>query len=443
MTQTRLTAVDHRRAWTLAWPMILGGVSGPLLGMVDTAVMGHLDRPIYLGAVALGAMIFHFLFWGLGFLRMGTTGLTAHAHGTGSGQAVYDVLGRAVLIALVLAVILLLFQRPIEWLAFRWIDTGPEMLDEARRYFGIRIWSAPATLVNYIVVGWFLGLQRPRIPLLLMILINGVNILLDLYLVVERGMRTEGVAWASVISEYLGLAIGLWFVHRELGRHRGRWDLRHILQRDALKKTLAVNQDIFIRTVTLIGAFALFTLQGARLGEAVLAANAVLMNFMHFMAYGLDGFAHTAEALVGEALGRKDRNGLRRSLKVTALWSVLVALGFAFVYALAGLWIIAALTDIGPLRALAQDYLPWLIVMPLIGVWAYWLDGVFIGATRSRWLRNAMLAAFAGIYLPALWLFQDWGNHGLWLALLLFMLARAVFLAPGLRGLGAGLAQAD
>jgi MATE family multidrug resistance protein len=439
---SQLTAADHRRAWSLAWPMILGGVSGPLLGMVDTAVMGHLDNPLFLGAVALGAMIFQFLFWGLGFLRMSTTGLTAYALGGGSGQVLHDVLTRAVLMALILSALLLLLQRPVSWLAFKWITSAPEMIRQAQMYYDIRIWAAPATLINYVILGWFLGLQRPRIPLLLMLLMNALNIILDLYFVVGLGMKTEGVAWASVITEYCGLAAGLWFVRVELGRHEGRLIIGHILRPDLLRQTLVLNQDIFIRTIVLISAFALFTLQGARMGASILAANAVLMNFMHFMAYGLDGFAHTAEALVGESLGRRDVSALKRSLKVTVIWSAIIAVLFAMVYAVAGELIIRGLTDIGPLRSLAREYLPWLVIMPLVGVWAYWLDGVFIGAMQSRWLRNAMLAAFGLIYLPALWSLQSLGNHGLWLSLFLFMLARALFLAPGLGRLGRVAAQA-
>jgi multidrug resistance protein, MATE family len=438
---SKLTAADHRRAWSLAWPMILGGISGPLLGMVDTAVMGHLDNPLFLGAVALGAMIFQFLFWGLGFLRMSTTGLAAHALGGGSGQALRDVLGRAILMALILSVLLLLLQRPVAWLAFRWITSTPEMIEQAQMYYGIRIWAAPATLINYVLLGWFLGLQRPRIPLLLMLLMNALNIFLDLYFVVGLGMKTEGVAWASVITEYCGLAAGLWFVRIELGRHEGRLLMGHIFRPDLLRQTLVLNQDIFIRTIILISAFALFTLQGARMGASILAANAVLMNFMHFMAYGLDGFAHTAEALVGESLGRRDVGALKRSLKVTLIWSAIIAVLFALVYAAAGAIIIRELTDIFLLRSLAREYLPWLVIMPLVGVWAYWLDGVFIGAMQARWLRNAMLAAFVLVYLPALWLLQPLGNHGLWLSLFLFMLARALFLAPGLGRLARVAAQ--
>jgi MATE family multidrug resistance protein len=272
---------------------------------------------------------------------------------------------------------------------------------------------------------------------------NVVNILLDLYFVVKLGMKSEGVALASMLSEYLALFLGVGFVLRELARHQGRWDLGSVLQMDALKKTLILNQDIFIRTIVLISAFALFTLQGARLGVTVLAANAVLMNFMHFMAYGLDGFAHAAEALVGESMGRRDADRLQRSLKVTAYWSVIIALLFALFYAVMGRWIIHELTSIDDLRSLAEDYLPWLIAMPLVGVWAYWLDGVFIGAMQTRRLRNAMLAAFGLVYLPALWSFQELGNHGLWLALFLFLLARSLLLAPGVKRLFRGLAQAD
>jgi MATE family multidrug resistance protein len=423
--------------------MILGGVSGPLLGIVDTAVMGHLDDPMFLGAVAIGAMIFQFLFWGLGFLRMSTTGLAAHAYGEGVGQALYDVLGRAILIALVLSLLLLMLQRPIALLAFSLIESDPDMIQQAQSYYGVRIWSAPATLINYVIMGWLLGLQKPRIALVVMVSMNVVNILLDLYFVVKLGMKSEGVALASMLSEYLALFLGVGFVLRELARHQGRWDLGSVLQMDALKKTLILNQDIFIRTIVLISAFALFTLQGARLGVTVLAANAVLMNFMHFMAYGLDGFAHAAEALVGESMGRRDADRLQRSLKVTAYWSVIIALLFALFYAVMGRWIIHELTSIDDLRSLAEDYLPWLIAMPLVGVWAYWLDGVFIGAMQTRRLRNAMLAAFGLVYLPALWSFQELGNHGLWLALFLFLLARSLLLAPGVKRLFRGLAQAD
>lgn len=439
----RLTKADHQRAWSLAWPMILGGVSGPLLGIVDTAVMGHLDDPMFLGAVAIGAMIFQFLFWGLGFLRMSTTGLAAHAYGEGSGQALYDVLGRATLIALVLSLLLLILQKPIALLSFSFIDSGPGLIQQAQGYYGIRIWSAPATLINYVIMGWFLGVQRPRTALVVMVSMNALNILLDLYFVVMLGMRSEGVALASMLSEYLALFLGMGFVLRELARHQGHWNLVSILKMDALKKTLILNHDIFIRTIMLIAAFALFTLEGAKLGVAVLAANAVLMNFMHFMAYGLDGFAHAAEALVGEAMGRRDSDRLTRSLKVTAYWSIIIALAFALSYAVMGRWIIHELTSIDDLRSLAQDYLPWLIAMPLVGVWAYWLDGIFIGAMQARRLRNAMLAAFSLVYLPALWIFQGLGNHGLWLALFLFLLARSLFLVPGVKRLFRGLAQAD
>jgi MATE family multidrug resistance protein len=336
-----------------------------------------------------------------------------------------------------------MLQRPIELLVFSFIDSSPDMIEQAQSYYGVRIWSAPATLINYVIIGWFLGLQRPRIALVVMMSMNAVNILLDLYFVVGLGMKTEGVALASMLSEYLALLLGGWFVCRELARHQGRWDLGSILQMDALKKTLGLNQDIFIRTIVLIAAFALFTLQGARLGVAVLAANAILMNFMHFMAYGLDGFAHAAEALVGESMGRRDSDALRRSLKVTAFWSVIIALLFALSYAVIGRWIIQELTSIDSLRLLAKDYLPWLIAMPLVGVWAYWLDGVFIGAMRARQLRNAMLAAFGLVYLPALWAFQGLGNHGLWLALFLFLLARGLLLAPRLKRLSRDLAQGD
>lgn len=423
-----ISKADHRRVWTLAGPMILTGISTPLLGMVDTAVMGHLPDPQFLGAVAVGAMIVQFVFWAFGFLRMGTTGFAAQAHGAGDGDEIRAVLGRSLLLAAVISGVLVLLQAPIAWIAFSVVDASNEVEQEARLYYAIRIWGAPAALANYALWGWFLGMQDARFPLALMLTINGLNIVLDLFLVVGLGMRTEGVALASLVSEFAGLVVGLLLISRAVRGHPGRWRRQLILDGRRLRHMLRVNHNILLRTLGLMFAFAFFTAQSARFGDIVLAANAVLMNFMTFAAYGLDGFAHAAEALTGTAIGSGKREAFRRAVKAAGLWAVACAALFSVVYLLAGKGLIGLLTNLTEVRAVAADYLPWLIAAPFISVWAFLFDGIFIGATRAKEMRNAMLIAVLLIYLPAWYVLLPFGNHGLWLALILFMGARGATL---------------
>lgn len=416
----------HSRVWRLAGPMILSNLSVPLLGLVDTAVMGHLSDAYYLGAVAVGALIFSFVFWGFGFLRMGTTGLTAQAHGREDYDELRAVLARAVVLALGLAALVLVLQGPIVWLAFTLIDASAEVERYGAEYFSIRIWSAPAVLINYAMIGWFLGMQRAQGPLVLLLVINVTNILLDLWFVPGLGMTADGVALASVIAEYLGVVVGLYLVHRYLKPYPGSWRGIQLWHWPRLREMLVLNQNIFIRTLCLIFSFGFFTAQGAKHGDVVLAANALLMNFQTFMAYGLDGFAHAAEALVGRAVGQKRRDEWRSAVYTTGVWSLWVAAAFCLIYWLAGEQIIAMLTNIEEVRLLAQEYLIWLILAPLISVWSYWFDGIFIGATRSREMRNTMLVSTLVFFLPAWYLLQPWGNHGLWAALMVFMAARGI-----------------
>ncbi len=424
---------SHRDVWNIAAPMILSNVSIPLLGMVDTAVVGHLPEPHYLGAVAVGAVIFSFVFWGFGFLRMGTTGFVAQAHGSGVPGRVQTRFAQAALIAVALALVVLAAQGLIREAALALIDADGPVESEARSYFQIRIWAAPATLMTYVLVGWFLGLKNARAPLAIMLSANLANIVLDLWFVPVLGWGVPGVALASLLSEYLALAIGLALAIRG-GRLRPRaWRWAEIRDLRQLREMLSVSADIMLRTLCLIFAFAFFVRQGARQGEVILAANAVLMNFQHFMAYALDGFAHAAEAFVGDAIGARNARRLRRAIALTGRWSAGVALAMAGLYALAGGWVIGALTDLDAVRALAATYLPCLVISPLISVWSFWLDGVCIRATRGRELRNTMLLATFACYLPAWWLLQGWGNHGLWAALLVFLAARGIGLSLLLR----------
>lgn len=425
---TGTPAQGHRAVWRLAFPIIISNISVPLLGAVDTAVVGHLPEPQHLGAVALGAMVFNFLYWGFGFLRMGTAGLTAQAHGAGDADEVLAAGIRALLIAGLLALVLIAGQTLIVAAAFDFLEASAEVEASARTYVLTRIWGAPAALGIFVILGWFLGLQNTRATLYVQVLMNGLNIVLDVVFVVGFGWGVGGVALATVIAEYAGFGLAVWFALRALPGIGGRIGRDLVLAPDRLRRTLGLNTDIFVRTICLVFAFAYFTAQGARMGDVLLAANAVLLNFQIFMAHGLDGFAHAAQALVGRAVGARDTGALRQAIRLSSIWASASAAGFALLYWIAGEGIIALLTGIDEVRLAAAGYLAWSIVMPLISVAAYQLDGIFLGATLGRQMRNAMIVSLA-IYLGLCWiLIPAWGNHGLWFALAGFMVARGMTL---------------
>lgn len=419
----------NRRVWQLTGPIMLANLSVPLLGAVDTAVMGHLPEAFYLGAVAVGATIVHFIFWGFGFLRMGTAGLAAQAYGAKDGLEIRVVLARAGLLGVALGAALLLLQWPIAQIGLTLFEASDQVEDLAETYFFIRIWSAPAVLVNYAIVGWFIGVQNTRAVMILQVFMNGLNIILDLWFVLGLGWDVAGVAAATVIAEFTALALGVLMVRRELRRIPGSWQGMNLRDADKIQKLVAVNRDIFIRTACLMFAFAFFTARGAKLGDNTLAANAVLIQFQQFLSFGLDGFAHAAEALVGGAVGAKDRRTLRLAVKICGLWAAVIAAAYTLVYAVGGPVIIGWLTDLEAVRALSGEFLIWVIISPIISVWSFTLDGVFIGATRTAEMRNGMIISLA-IYLAAVFVLQPvLGNHGLWLAFTIFMAARAVTLA--------------
>lgn len=391
-------------------------------------MVGHLADPVYIGAVALGALIFSFLFWGFGFLRMGTTGFVAQAFGTNDTSEVALVLTRALLLALVFGVLLVIMQHPVSIVSFRLLEGGFELEALADEYFRVRIWSAPATLGNYAVLGFLIGMQNTRAALVLQLVLNISNVLLDLLFVLQFGWGVQGVAAASVLSEYLALAAGLYICLRVLRRMRAGFDIREILNVGKLTALLQVNLNIFIRTLCLVFAFAYFTARGTGFGEITLAANAVLLHLQSILAYGLDGFAHAVEALAGSAYGARNRVAYRACMYYTTFWALLVAVVFAVVYFLFGEIIVAVLTGIESVRAAAADYMPWILLSPLLSVWSFQLDGIFIGTTRTVEMRNAMIVSVS-VYIFAVWLLVPlWGNHGLWLSLMLFMVVRALTL---------------
>ena len=415
----------HREIRSIALPMIASNVSVPLIGIVDTAVLGHLSSPDYLAAVAIGASLFSIIGWGFGFLRMGTTGMVAQAFGANDVPRQVDVLYRSGLLALAIALCLQIFSP--------WLIAGGLAIMEGSQpvealaddYLTIRILGLPATLLTSVIVGWCLGRGDARAALTITVVANLTNVVLNLVCVLGLGMNVRGVALASVLGEALGVVVGLLLVRRHgllSTLPRGLFSRWH-----RYRSLLAINRDIFLRTVCLIFAFTFVTWWGSRLGKSVLAANAVLLNFFYFMSYALDGFAHAAEALVGRALGRGTEDRFRAMVRATGLWSAGVALAFTLAYLVFGTAIIYGLTDIESVRETAREYLPWLIATPLLAFAAFWLDGVFFGATWGTAMRNTMLAATL-VYLSVWWLARPLGNHGLWLAFCAFMAARGGFM---------------
>ena len=427
---TQREPISHRTVWSLAGPIILANLSVPLVGAVDTAVVGHLPGPQYIGAVALGALIFSFLYWGFGFLRMGTTGFVARAHGAGDLAELERLLLRVLLLALGLGILVVLLGRPIVGLA-TWLLQGSEAVERlATEYAHIRLWSAPATLCVYVCTGMFIGLQQTRRVLVLQLVLNGTNVILDLLFVPVLGFGVEGVAWATLIAEYLAAGLGLWLLRGWLTRALNDPDWKAILATGPMLALLKSNSHLFVRTLCVVFAFSWFTAESARLGEVILAANSILMHLQTFMGHGLDGFAHAAETLTGESSGARNRARFRQAVRMTTLWAGIIALAVSALYLLAGPWFLTLFSDQAEVLELARLYLPWMIVSPIVSVWSFQLDGIFIGSGDTREMRNAMALSTACFVALTYLLVPGLGNHGLFLALTLFMGLRALTLLP-------------
>ncbi|MDJ0993708.1 MAG: MATE family efflux transporter [Dinoroseobacter sp.] len=419
--------ITHRRVLTIAVPIVLSNATVPILGAVDTGVVGQMGEAAPIGAVGIGAIILTAIYWIFGFLRMGTTGLAAQALGREDDAEVAALLSRALLIAAAAGLSLVLLQTPLFWGAFQIAPASAEVETLARAYMEIRIWSAPAAIAIYGITGWLIAAERTRAVLLLQLWMNGVNILLDLWFVLGLGWGVEGVAIATFIAEWSALALGLWLCRAAF---RGP-DWRRaalVFDRARLLQMSAVNGDILIRSVLLQAAFVSFLFFGAGLGDVTLAANQVLLQFLHITAYALDGFAFAAEALVGQAVGAGRVTRLRRGAQMATLWAVVSVCLLALLYAFAGSWIIEVMTTSPDVRAEAKGYLPWLILAPVLGVWAFMLDGVFIGATRTRDMRNMMAVSFIVYMLSVAVLLPSFGNHGLWAAIMIMFIVRALTL---------------
>ncbi|WP_300352434.1 MATE family efflux transporter [uncultured Alcanivorax sp.] len=410
----------NRRIWMLAWPLLLSNLTAPLLGLVDTAVVGHLDHPRYLAAVALGGNVFMFLYFSFNFLRMGTTGFASQARGGEKDTRV--VLLRALLLSTLLGLGLIALS-PLLRESGLWLLGGSDEVQKlAGDYINIRILGAPAALANFALIGFAIGTHNTRVPLKMTVLMHSTNALLDVLLVQVWHLDVRGVAIASATAEYVGLAGGLFWLRAALrppARQERLW------QPAAMLALMAVNRDIFLRSLALLSTFFFFTAQGARLGDAVLAANAVLITFLLLLSNLLDGFANAAEALVGDAHGRHDRQALRQAIGATGRWTVACAALGLIAFSLGGVPLIHLLTDLPGIRDTAITYLPWMLLLPLTASAGFWLDGIFVGATWGAAMRNTMLLA-VGIFFVLWALTLGWENHGLWLAMNGFMAGRGI-----------------
>ena len=434
--QTNSTSLTHKRVLGVAVPIVLANATIPILGAVDTAVVGQLGLAVPIGAVGIGAIIITAIYWLFGFLRMGTTGLTAQAIGSGDKSETSALLVRGIVIGLVAGLILIITQVPLFLGALQLSPASIEVEGLAQKYLEIRVYSAPAAIALFGITGWLIAKEKTREVLLLQLALNGINIVLDLVFVLKLGWGVEGVAIATLIAEWSGLIFGLWLARE--GFNNGYWkNWVQIFDRARLVQMAKVNSDIMIRSILLEIAFVSFLFLGSSFDDATLAANQVLIQFLNITAYALDGFAFAAEALVGQALGAKNRQLFRKSVVMTSQWGVGSVILMALAFFVFGNSIINVMTTAEDVRVVSYEYLPWMVIAPMAGVAAWMLDGIFIGATRTADMRNMMFVSFC-IYLIALaLLLPAYGNHGLWASLIIFSIARGVTLGfkyPALEG---------
>lgn len=413
----------------LALPSIITNITVPLLGMVDVAIVGHIGNASYLAAIALGTMVFNLIYWGFGFLRAGTSGLTAQAYGAEDKTEYLNVLVRGLTIALSVAAILIVLQRPIALCCQHLIHSSFDTLAMTLTYFYIRIWAAPATLGLYVLKGWFIGMQNAKTPMWIAIILNIVNIICSLVFVFGFHAGIAGVAWGTVIAQYSGLAMALlmWFVHYGKLRHEIR--IRESLKAHEMVRFFKVNADIFLRSLCLIAVFTFIPYISAEMGDEVLAANTLLMQLFTLFSYIMDGFAYAGESLVGKFVGAKDNRSLRESIRKLINWGIGLSALFTVLYAFCGKWILGILTSDADVIATAMQYMLWTIFVPFAGFAAFIYDGIYIGATASRAMRNVMFVATSAFFIFYFLLHKPLQNTGLWIAFLIFLVLRGSLMA--------------
>lgn len=418
--------IRDRQILQIALPSIVSNITVPLLGMIDVAIVGHMGSPVYIGAVAVGSMIFNLVYWLFGFLRMGSSGLTSQALGRRDLTEVMRLLVRSTTIALGIALMLILLQVPMKWVAFELIGPTADVAPIAQTYFYIVIWGAPAVLGLYSLSGWYIGMQNTRFPMFISIMQNVVNILASLTLVYGFGMKIEGVAWGTVIAQYAGFIVALGLLLRYYGRLRGYLVLRGTFVREAMGRFFHVNSDIFLRTLCLVAVNLFFTSAGARSGAVILSVNTVLMQLYLFFSYFMDGFAYAGEALGGKTYGARNVAAFRETLHRLWIWALIVTLAYTLLYIGGGRWIVGILTDEAQVLEASQEYLCWIWLIPAAGAAAFIWDGVFIGITATRGMLVSSFLSALGFFIVYLLAESHLGNHGLWLAMIIYLALRGI-----------------
>lgn len=423
----------NKRILSLALPNIITNITVPLLGLVDTAIVGHLDTQgsslDYIGAIAVGTMIINFIYWNFGFLRMGTSGFTAQSYGKRDLKESMNILTRALLIAFIISFFLILLQYPIALAAKHFIENKNQVLDLAIRYFLIVVWAAPATLGMYAIKGWLIGMQDSKTPMYIAILINVMNIILSLFFVFQLNMKIEGVALGTVISQYIGLiaVIFIWFAR--YSKLKKYFNLKASLDIIKMKEFFKVNSDIFLRTTCLILVTTYFTIASSKMEYPILAVNAILMQLFTLFSYFMDGFAYASESLCGRYYGAKDQNNLKKSVKYILIWGLGISIVFMILYYFFGYNLIGLLTNQEHVLEATKPYMGWVLLIPLTGFVAFLYDGILIGMTKTVIMRNAIFIATATFFLLYLLLEPMLGNTALWISFITYLLGRSVFMA--------------
>lgn len=410
----------------IALPAIVSNITVPLLGLIDVAIVGHLGAASYIGAIAIGGMLFNMIYWIFGFLRMGTGGLTAQAYGEHNEQEITRILLRSLGVSLLLAIILLLLQYPIRYLAFMLMDTSPEVQELATRYFHICIWGAPATLCLYSFTGWFIGMQNSRFPMYIAITQNVVNIAASLFFVFALHMKVEGVALGTLIAQYAGMSMAYLLCISRYQPFRKKIRFAHLFEREAMKRFFFINRDIFFRTLCLVAVTVFFTSTGATYGDVTLAVNTLLMQLFTIFSYIMDGFAYAGEALCGKYTGSRDRTGLRLTVRHLFGWGGAMALLFTLIYLCGGQDFLRLLTNNTTVITASGSYLIWTTAIPFAGFAAFILDGICIGTTSTRIMLKSMMTASALFFLVYFIFSSQWGNHALWMAFIFYLMSRGM-----------------
>lgn len=414
----------------LAIPNIVTTLTVPLLGFADFALMGRMPSEAYINAIGVGTAIFNMIYWGFGFLRMGTTGMSAQAFGSNNSKQLSFTLYRALSVALVIGLLLLLLQWPLLKLSLSFFSATSQEKAFAGTYFNIRIWAAPAVLSLYVLYGWFLGIQQATYVMYVAIFLNLLNVGLNFLFVYGLGMDVDGIALATVIAQYSGLVLAVVIALWKFRSYFKPWTKEVLGHMEAITEFFTVNTDIFIRTLCLVFTFTFFTAVSGEFGSEAMAVNLLLLQFMHLLSYGVDGFATAAESLVGKYYGARNEEQYRKAIRYSFAWGGALALLYMLVFGLFNRPILHILTDLEDLVELAQTYIWWIVAMPLVNGVAFIWDGIYIGRTGTKAMRNNMLVATFLLFVPAFFLLRNViGNHALWLAMFLFMLARAVGLS--------------